>query len=169
MTNKRNISLIVGLSIPVLMILFVAGSIYLPGIFIKPKYNFVYVSGYDYYHGRQYSVSNNILVKNQITYPDTYKPGVEPKLFLHDVRANQSNEISFEDAQKFDLDPSPVSKDGFEVVYGSRGEGVFPLFFFSDKDYNSRFIKGHNISNKLNVQLVGNYYNNFQFMGWVNK
>ena len=38
---KKHIPLIIGISIPILMILFVAGSIYLPGLFIKPGYNFL--------------------------------------------------------------------------------------------------------------------------------
>ena len=41
---KKNITLILGISIPILMILFVAGSIYLPGLFIKPHFNFLYVA-----------------------------------------------------------------------------------------------------------------------------
>lgn len=44
---KKNITLVIGISIPILMILFVAGSIYFPRLFIKPHFNFLYVSGDD--------------------------------------------------------------------------------------------------------------------------
>ena len=169
MDKKPNIPLILGISVPILMILFVAGSIYLPGLFIKPKYNFIYVSGDDYYYGRQYSVINGQLVKNEVKPPDYYRPRTEPKLFIHDVSNNESREISFEEAQKLNLDSNIISKDGFEVIYGSRGDGIFPFFFFSGRDYNSRYISGHNVSKKLNVQFNGSYYNGFQFIAWINK
>ena len=108
---KKNITLVLGISIPILMILFVAGSIYLPGLFIKPHFNFVYVSGDDYYYynynQRQYSVQNGKLVKSEIKQPENqnYKPPRgESKLYLYDVAKNESKEISFEEAQNLNLD-----------------------------------------------------------------
>ncbi|MDE2439283.1 MAG: hypothetical protein KGN01_07890 [Patescibacteria group bacterium] len=168
---KKNITLIVGISIPVLMILFVAASIYLPGLFVQPKYNFLYVSGDDYYYYNQYqySVQNGKLVRNEITRPEgqTYPPQRDVKLYVYDVAKNESKEISFAEAQNLNLDSSNVSPDGFEVTYGSRGDGFFPFFFYSGTDYNNRYLKGHNVSKKLNLQLSGSYYNNFRFIGWI--
>ena len=66
---KKNIPLVVGLAIPVLMILFVAGSIYIPRLFApEPKFNFVYSSGEDYYYGslnNYYSVKNGKIVEKK--------------------------------------------------------------------------------------------------------
>ncbi len=167
---KKNITLVLGISIPILMILFVAGSIYLPGIFIKPKYDFLYLSGDDYYYGGQnmYSVQNDRLVKNiwEIGKNDA-RYSQEPKLFIHDIAKNESREISFEEAQKLNLDSNIKSPDGFEVVYGSKGDGIFPFFFYSSTDYNTRYLKGHNVSKKLNIQLSGSYSYNFRFLGWI--
>jgi len=173
---KKNITLLVGMSIPILMILFVAGSIYLPGLFIQPKFNFLYVSGADSYYSKyQYSVQNGKLVRSEIQRLENqiYQPPREVKLYIYDVAKNESKEISFEEAQNLNLDSSIISPDGFEIVYGSRGEGFFPFFFLSERDYNTLYLKGHNVSKKLNLQLSGSYYNyynyydNFRFIGWI--
>lgn len=170
---KKNITLILGISIPILMILFVAGSIYLPGLFIQPRFNFLYVSGDDYYYynnEQQYSVQNDRLIKNEIKQPENGNynpPRGEVKLFIYDVVKNESKQVSFDEAQKLNLDSNNISPDGFEVVYGSRGDGIFPFFFYSGTDYNARYLKGHNVSKKLNIQLSGSYYYNFRFLGWI--
>ncbi|MFA5714125.1 MAG: hypothetical protein WC998_00075 [Candidatus Paceibacterota bacterium] len=170
---KKNITLVLGMSIPILMILFVAGSIYLPGLFVKPpSINFLYssVDSGDYYCGdiQQYSVQNGQLIKNEIKHPEK---GIymcdEPKLFIQDVVKNESKQISFDEAKKLNLDNSVMSSDGFEVVYGSRGEGFFPFFFYSSTNYDTRYLKGHNISKKLNIQLNGVYSYSFHFIGWI--
>jgi len=174
-TFKKNSTLIIGISIPILMILFVAGSIYLPGLFIKPHFNFLYASGDDSYYyynnGYQYSVQNDKLIKNELKQPENPNynpPRVEPKLYLYDVTMNEAKEISFADAQNLNLDSNTKSPDDFEVVYGSRGDGFFPFFWGGGTDYNARYLKGHNVSKKLNLQLNGgSYYNNFRFIGWI--
>ncbi len=168
---KKNITLVIGISIPILMILFVAGSIYLPGLFIQPKYNFVYVSSDDsyYYSQYQYSVQNGKIVRNETQRPEgqTYQPQIDVKLYVYDVAKNESKEISFEEAQNLTLDSKNISPDGFEITYGSSGEGFFLFFFYSRTDYNTRYLKGHNVSKKLNLQLSGSYYNDFRFIGWI--
>ena len=168
---KKNASLLLGISIPILMILFVAASIYLPSLFVKPKYNFLYVIGddYSYYNQYQYSVKNGKLVKNEIQRLEDKKlpPRIEAKLYIHDVAKNESREISFEEAQKLNLDTSITSPDGFEIVYGSRGDGIFPFFFWSERDYSRRYLKGHNLTKKLNLQSDSSYYRSFRFLGWI--
>lgn len=170
MKVEKNISLIIGIAIPILMIVFVAASIYLPGLFSPPpKFNFVYVTGDDYYQGRQYVVENGRLTKREVKYPERYTPGLA-RLFVHDVSKNESKEISFEDAQKLSLDPNAKSPDGFEVVHGSWDEGIFSLFF-GREDYDTVYLKGHNTSKKLNLSSIDTgryyYYNRFRFLGWI--
>jgi hypothetical protein len=174
---RKNISLVLGISIPILMILMVAGSIYLPGLFIQPKVNFLYMSGYgnycDYYNLDQYSVIKNKLTKIEIkpapNVVNNIQPCGAPIFFIHDVVKNESMEVSFEEAQKLNLDSNIVSSDGFQVVNGSRGGSSFPFFFSSGSDYNSEYITGHNVSKKLNIKMNGPdyYYYNFRFFGWI--
>jgi len=169
---KKNISLIVGISIPILMIIFVAASIYLPGIFVKPQYNFLYVSGPDAYSYRNlidgYSVQDSKLIKNNVLQVGTDNPIPSATyLYVYDVVKNKATEISLADAQKLTLDSSITSPDGFEVVYGTKG-GDFLLFDGGRTDYNTRYLQGHNVSKKLNLKLNGDlYYRNFRFLGWI--
>lgn len=162
--------MIVGISIPILMIILVAASIYLPGFFIKPQYNFLYVNGDDsYYNERhQYSVQDGKLIRNEMKDSEG-KAYTYARLFLYDVIKDKSREVTFEEAQNLGIDPSDVSPDGFEIAYGSHGSGIFPFFFYSNTDYNTRYLTGHNISKKLNLQLIGSYYNSFRFIGWINQ
>lgn len=164
---KKNITLILGLSIPIIMILLVAVSIYLPNLFVQPpKVNFLYVIGNDYNNIQQYSVQNNKLIKTEIIQP--YKVPDDSKLFIYDVIKNQNQEVSLDEAQKLNLDSNIISSDGFEIAYGSTSSGFFP-FFFSNTDYETQYLKGHGISRKLNIQTNGSrpYYYNFRFLGWI--
>ena len=171
MKPRKNISLIIGLSIPFLMIVLVAASIYLPGLFSpQPKVDFLYVTDDDYYQGHAYVVENGKLTKREVTYPEHYTPGVT-RLFVHDVLANESKEVSFEEAQQLRLDVNVKSPDGYEVVYGSAEYGFFPLFFSGDRDYNSTYLKGRSTSKKLKLQIPsdGRYYSRdrARFLGWI--
>lgn len=179
---KRNLSLIIGISIPLFMILFVAGTIYLPPLFSpRPKFNFLYSSGYSYdryNYCQDYSVENGKLIieeKREKIFPPfrdedekCKKLGSEIKLFVHDIAKNKSKMISFEEAQNLNLDITPESPDGFEIICGREEGGVFPFFSLYDSNCDQRYLKGHNVSKKLNLQLYKrDYYDNFLFLGWI--
>ena len=166
---KKNLPLIAGITIPILLILFVAGSIYLPGIFIKPKYNFLYLSGTNY--GPAYFVANGQLNENVIANTtDTlreYPTESQPQLFVYDVAKDQSEAISFADAQKLALNTNVQSPDGFQIVSGSDSGGFFPFGGAPEDNYYTKYLTGHDVSRKLNIQDQGNYYYNFTFLGWI--
>lgn len=165
-TLKNNISLVLGLSIPVLMILFVAASIYLPRLLApKPKFDFIYEarSGSYYSSDFQYSIKDERLVRNNIKSRE-----VESKLYLHNIIKNESKEISFEDAQKLLLDSKLKSPDGYEVV-GANSTNGRPTFF-SVYNYDDQYLVGHNVNTKINLpgsnsSDSGSY--KFHFLGWV--
>jgi hypothetical protein len=168
---KKNISLILGISIPVLMIIFVAASIYLPGLYTQPQTNFLYVSDSPHSHinSERYRVYDGKIAKHYVKTTEInmdFKNQHTQQLFIHDVTENKSQEVSFEEAEKLNLDPSTESPDGFEVVYGNRNNGFF--IFSPGRDYNSRYLAGHNMSTKLNL-VSGNkaYYSEIEFIGWI--
>lgn len=163
MFNRKNVPLIVAVAIPILMIIFVAASIYLPGLFMNPKYNFLYLSG-DNYSTRYYIKDDKLLKQEQDV---LYLSIRETKIYFYHTELSKSEEISFEEAQKFKLNSNNLSPDGYSVVPGSSSGGIFPLFFYSGDDYNSVYLKGNNASKKLNINTVGNYYSGFTFLGWV--
>ena len=176
MINKKNLPLYIALAVPVLMIILVAAFIYLPGIGQKPKYNFVYMSGnniYDYgYSSYGYSVQNGHVIYTP--QPATNSPAVPPQsqtppqFYLYDTAKNQATELTLQQAQGYNLDPTNTSSDGYTIQQGNGG-GSDLFFGGTPSDYNSWFIKGHNRSWKLNLKMVSSTYNyyNFRFLGWV--
>ena len=170
MINKKNIPLYAALAVPVLMILIVAGMIYLPQLNQKPKYGFVYMSdnNSNYYYGYQvqgdrlsYVASPNDNLTNQSNIP--------PHFYLYDTARGEATELTLAQAQAYKLNPVQTSPDGYVVEQGNGSGGGF-IFGSSSSDYSSWFLKGHNFSRKLNLKLVyspyGSYYN-FRFLGWV--
>ena len=127
MSDKKNLPLIIGLSIPFIMTLLVALSIYVPGLFSpQPKTNFIYSICDGYYSTREYYVEANRIEKKDLPEADTKRQNYSaqhicvPRLYLHDVIANQSRDLTFDQAQQLRLDPNATSPDGFEVTHAYR-------------------------------------------------
>lgn len=184
MEPKKNISLIVGLAIPVLMIVAVAGSIYIPQLFApKPAYDFLYSTNdgpYSYPGAGGYDVRNGKIVKIPPLAPEVYgyrpgdpypvgvpaKPsGPEPKLFVYHVKNDTSKEVAFEEAENLTLTTDQTSPDGFEYSDGSRGGDFFP--FGGRYDYNTKYLMGHGVSRKLKISGNQYEYNPVRFLGWI--
>ncbi len=177
--NSKKISLIVGLLIPVLMVIVVAASIYLPRLFAQPPtINFLYLGGanyYDFYGDQEYRVENNVLVRHVTDASSSpfYQPSRgEPMFYLYDVHKDQARTVSFDEASRLKLDSSPTSADGFTIVRGGQGGGgFFPFFFFegSGGDYYARYLSGHGTTRKLNLGTGGTFGDNFRFLGWISQ
>jgi hypothetical protein len=186
MINKKNLPLIIAVCIPVLMIILVAAFVYFPGIGKYPKQNFLYLTSSNgiyyngnYENGNRYEVSNNHLVEIPKPTPSNDIPGQEfppykivPdnakfRFYLYNVTEKTATELTFEEAQKYSLDSSSMSEDGYMVSQGNYRGGDFIFGGGGAGDY-SWYIRGHNRSFKLNLKLSGSsYYGDIQFLGWV--
>ena len=171
---RKNASIIVGISIPIVMILFVACSIYLPALFIQPKYNFLYMNNSEYYgdYGWKYDVQDDRLVRKVVNHSYSYESPIysmsdEPGLYIYDVAKNDSTKVTFTEADQLDLSPQDLSPDGFKVLQGNGSGGGFFPFFNSNNDYSTYYLNGNNVNKKLNIQLSGNDTYSFRFLGWV--
>ncbi len=186
---KSNIPLVIGLLLPVLMILFVAGSIYLPSLGEKaqPQYDFLY--GVDTSYGApgtyQYFVRGGKLMREEnpeymlnepgSTRPIPAKPLKAPvdnaRLYVHNVQTNESREITFEEAELLSLDYSMKSPDGFEMRQNHGGGSMFTEMFggYRGNDYGKRYLIGNGSSVELNLKgsTEPYFYTPFQFFGWV--
>lgn len=162
---KKNLALIIALVLPILMLIFVIGLIYLPRTILHPHYNFLYATGVDYYWPSQYIVKNNQLIKQSPPQPNQVHSNEE--LYLYDVRTDEITQINYATAEQFRLDPNPVAPDGFRIAHGAGDSSFFSLFFFSSPSYNTRFLQNGDYSKRLKLKLVGQFYNNFHFIGWV--
>jgi len=164
--KKKNIPLIVALSIPVLMVAVITVSIYVPTLFIKPQFDFIYSTGENYCYINRYSVVNQKVAQNQgkkNNETDYCRNSPDPRLFYFDVESFTSNEIQLSEAQKYSLDNRLKSPDGFEVAHGNHS---FDLFFFGGSSYNDKYLKKGAFSRKI-ATMKPYYYYNFKFLGWV--
>lgn len=174
MNKPKNVVLWVALAIPVLMVLFVAGSIYIPQRGIEPPtHDFIYTLR-NYSDGYEYSVgADGKMVRDKLpqeNFPKTTPAGVAnapTRFFRHDVQTNTSEELAFEAVASLRLDNTNTSPDGYELRRGGQGGGVFP-FIFSEGNYDDQFLVKGNRSIKLKLKKITDpYYSPFQFMGWI--
>lgn len=191
---KANLSLIIGLSIPLLLILIIAGLIYLPRVFssVKPQYDFLYAvgdgvtysNGYGYisdtYPLRNgmwpkytYKVVGNTLMKvNTATATNEYAklPITEPspKFYIHHVAANTNDAVMFEQAEKLKLNTDLHSPDGFTI---ERGVSNASIFFYDASASSKFFLKKDAYASELELELSNTntyYYSGDQFfLGWI--
>jgi hypothetical protein len=179
---KKNIVVILAFMLPILLIIGLAVSVYLPGVFLSTQYNFVYATcdngsgDYQYYPdypqncnaflNSLYQVENGGLVtQTAVLANGRYLP----RLFVHDTKNNESREITFTEAESLRLSGLLTSPDGVSIDNGyNRGSEFFP-FFGGSFQYGYYLTKG---SKRHRLDLLGandRYYsdNNFKFIGWV--
>jgi len=190
---KQNLALVVGLAIPVAMVIIIALVIYIPRFFTEPpQYDFVYAVGegiyyptspYSYPEGPYaypvkgvwpqyfYQVVDGKLVRKDAGDPPMEYKGIPvadvgPKFYLHHVTANTSVPITFEDAEKYVLDTSMRSPDGWEIAGPSGSGGIFPFFYDGARDYNAKYLKKGSTAILLNLNLPRDHYGD-TFLAWV--
>lgn len=167
MDIKKNASLIAAIAVPVLMMIAISASIYLPAMFVRPGYDFIYTDNQNYDSSYRYSVDGGMIKKEDVPCDSSANSNYcnsrtgDGKIYYYDVARNESRELPFEEANRIKLDSSYKSPDGFEIM-GSSGGGPF----FSG-DYNAKFIKKGAYSKKINKSSANGY--NFEFLGWVIK
>lgn len=181
--KPTTIPLIFAIAIPLIMVLLVAATIYIPSRFSpQPAYSFIYsvrgerafAPGESYY---VYEVSDGKLIRRQLLYQKDnefgYKlkeyapppPDRGQKIYLYDVQHDKSSSIAFEDAQKFTLDDNAVSPDGFIIDRGAGRENLFSVLF-GGADYNSFYIRKDSVARKL--KILQPYYD-LNVIAWIIK
>lgn len=185
---KKNFAILLAFMLPIILIVGVALSTYLPSLFLSTDYNFVYtacvdggvnyVYNCDNYLQKRYSVINNKLVVNSIDFrQDSNHDGVldfdertTGRIFLYDTKKNESREITLEEAQTMTLNNLMTSPDGVAVSgrYDGGG-GEFFIFGGGSSSYGYYLTKGKSRSKINLINDIGRYYNSdgFQFIGWV--
>jgi len=159
-----NWSLIIGLAIPIIMVIFIALSVYLPRIFDStpaPTVNFLYAENNTYTH--KLKINNNKLQWIKSENSSRKNSDTMPTIYLHDVGTNRSTEISFEEAQKLFLDSRKESSDGYSLER-SRNNG---FFIFNYRNSRNHFLVNGRTAHKLNLEHENKYFYRSLFLGWV--
>ncbi|MDO8569419.1 MAG: hypothetical protein Q7R89_01380 [bacterium] len=186
---KKNFALLLAFILPIVLIVIVALSTYLPSLFLSTDYNFVYTSctdGTNHYYSyncdnylqKRYSVVGNKLVANTVDPTldsdndkiSDINENYTARIFLHDTEKNESREVTFEEVQTMRFSGLLTSPDGITVSSNyDRGGGDFFFIFGGNSSYGYYLTKGKSRSkiNLINSSDQYYYQNNFQFIGWV--
>jgi len=172
---KKNLPLIVGICLPVVFIIVIALALFVPSLYVKPQYNFVYSDqssdNWNNWYRNMYVVRDGrVTVETRpVTPNDQYKTyrGDNASLFLYDVKTNTARSITLAEAQALTLDPSPSSPDGYVVRYEYGNDGIFELFG-SDSSYGYVITKG-NGKKRLDAMVNDMYRGSgsYTVLGWV--
>ncbi|MEO6077220.1 MAG: hypothetical protein ABIP54_00350 [Candidatus Andersenbacteria bacterium] len=181
--KPANISLIMGLTIPVLMIIGIALAIVIPAQSINPQTDFIYAlgqypsavqieNGAEVQHS--YSIKDNqikdatlVISQKQDLAPYPYSDQA-PVFYMHHTADNSNTEISFHDLGKLKLSDESVSPDGFTMSYGTSSGGMFPFFFEGQNDSATAYLAKGTGSKKVSIVTKGNRPQ-FSFVAWVIK
>lgn len=185
--HKKNWIIVAAFALPIILILGVVASTYIPSLLINTDYNFVYSTcgdrngyyGYncDGYLQSGYTVENGKIKKTEIDPEADYNrnqikdinEGITTRLFLHDTKSNESREITIDQAQNMSLSPLLTSPDEVTVSSSYQRGGDFLFLFGGQSNYGYYLTKGRT---KQKLNLINsddrNYYqDNFKFIGWV--
>lgn len=184
---KKNFAIILAFALPVVLIVIVAISTYVPSLFLSTHYNFIYSScseGADYYPyycktylQKRYAVMGGKLTINSLDpLQDSDNDGVPDvnenymaRIFLHDTQKNESREITLEEARTLSLNSLLTSPDGV-TVSGNYDNGDDFLFLFNNNSTFDYYLTKGRSRSKLNlIHRDDRYYyrDNFQFIGWI--
>lgn len=185
--RKRAILLAVAFALPLLFIMVIFITTFIPATRLSTDFNFVYATcsknpnpGYYYcnnYLQNLYDVSSGRIMEREISSDlDSDNDGVldinenyTTRLFLHDTTLNVSEEISLIEAQRLQLSDEIVSPDGVAVERDySSGGSLFPFVRVSSR-FGWYLSRG---SARQKLEVIGdserNYYrDDLMFLGWV--
>lgn len=184
---KKNLIVIVAFLVPMLLVLGMTLSVYLPSFLLSTDYNFVYSicsDGMDFapyqcnkFLFDRFSILNHRLYSQPINATaDADRDGIPDvreeyvvHLFLHDTKENVSREITFEEAQQLRFSDALTSPDGV-MVFRLRDTYLDVPFLIDTNSSDHYYLTKGNRKKKL--YLIERYQEysiggNFHFVGWV--
>ncbi|MCA9364891.1 MAG: hypothetical protein KC736_03300 [Candidatus Moranbacteria bacterium] len=185
---RKNFIIVIAFALPIILIIAVALSAYLPSLFLSTQYNFIYMScadtagHYSYYRvcenhlKKSYPVIDGKLVVHETDPSTVFNEEKVDKnftvhIFLHDTEKNESREITLEQARALTLNNLLTSPDGVTISGKYADSAGGPLFLFGggSQSYNQYLTKGrsHKKLNLINTPNNHYYLENFHFIGWV--
>ncbi len=164
--SKRPV--IVALALPLILMLIIILSIYLPEYLESPEGRFIYAVCEDF----NKAGIDLTVVNGRLTKPDTLgaAPIIERfrvSFYIYNMETGNRTNIEIDEALDFEIDTSQVSSTGHKIAPGSRLEGIFP-FSIIQVDSTVRYLKGKFTAQKLELDFIhGNTEMEFRFIGWI--
>lgn len=157
------------ISIPVGLILLVFLITFLPSLFARPAYDFIYSYCPSYDCHNNYVVDRDGYLR-EVNVSQTLSdyPGTT-QIYYHDTQKNSSKKIEFAEARTYKLDASNVSKDGYSLSSNGTSDGGFLFWGYSDQD--TYYLKKGSFTKSRALNLEINRYDSraIELIGWVEK
>jgi len=173
--KTKNLPLIVGIALPIVLIIIISIVMFVPSFFINPQHNFIYTTGdntygaYDTFRSNYRVDGNRIISESQPIRENQVYKADSPTIYMYDVKNNSSHQITFDEAKKYSLDPGPSDTDGYMVKYEYGHNGIFEIFGSSGSNYKYFIEKNSGRKELTGFINYGQYYyqGNFRFIGWI--
>jgi hypothetical protein len=179
--KTKNLPLIVGIALPILFIVIISVIIFVPQMYIQPKYDFIYVDENPPYtdmpESSTYQVVDQYVVEQSASSTSASTSDMIKKknpygstLYLYDVKTNTSRVLTYEQARSYKLNPNPTSPDGYIVKYEYGNDGVMDIFGNGSRDTSGYYVENDSGMKKLTGLVYNNMYYYrayFRFLGWV--
>lgn len=157
---RSNKSLVVGLGIPFLLILYLLITVFIPEKMVKGKYNFLYASGCAYKYG--FTFADTKLVPVDKNNNNRIAANVDPDcLYVYNVQERKSHKVTLKDAQTYKLNVSQMSLDGFSVQKTNKNDSFFLTFLLGMKQSELSFA-----GQGFKKSIEGSEFNSV-FIGWI--
>ena len=189
MEEPRNKPILIGVAflLPLMFIVIVFLSSYVPSIRLSTDYNFVYatcsegIRPYYYncsnYLNAKYAVENGTLQELPIPpeldsdnddIPDINE-NYRTRLFIHNTELDESREITLDEARQLNLRDLITSPDGVAVEWESSRRNGFFLFYNGSSNNGYYLTKGnaHKRLSLINDSDRSYYRDDFEFIGWI--
>ena len=186
--KKEHYPLLIALTLPILLFFGVWITNFLPSLFLKPQYDFVYFNMKTLPYGVKtefYTIdpyTKKVIKEEPIfgeyywkEYPnETFQSAkakiIYPTLYLYDVSTRQSKAVTLEEVNQYILNNSVKSPDGYEIKNGTRASYDF-IFPNTYTDYSKWFLvkNGQKIELNLSSDTIKNsgYYDSYGNMKFL--
>jgi hypothetical protein len=184
---KNNLPMLVGIGLPVAFVVALFAFVALPGMFgAKPGVDFVFaIKGEGYYNGLvscEYSVRDEKITVTPVRQDyaqlaEKLPTNVEvkcdennsPEIYHYSVNSKALREISFEEAQEFNLDKGPTSSDGFTARLRSQQYDIFDVLGAGENRPTVEIVKDGRARETVELPAQDFYYydDRFDFVGWI--
>lgn len=153
-------------AVPIGTILIVAAMVYLPTLFARPGYDFIYSYCADYVCKEVYNVDSSKHLTVQSRNLGYNTSDASERLSYYSAKTNATHTLTLDEAKQYVLDTSSKSPDGYSL---SKNQNQTGFLFWSSTD-NDWYLKDG--AKKKRIDLVPNssyYSNQITFLGWVMK
>lgn len=176
---KKNISIIIAILFPIILVGIISLAVYIPQSRIHPEYDFVFISNsYDGYYNSApaspqvyttYTVENGKIIENKVDNSNlknnmgtAYPVGMAGQLYLYTVSTDTAKKVSYDEVKDLALDSNLESPDGFSLSRDYSRD----FFIFGGTSGDYWVLRKGDVVKRISIP---NQIYNASVLGWIKK